>query len=198
MKTLNFPVKLTFNIATFTNDFTARDADGLIIAYVKQKLFKLKETINVFESEIQQQLKYTIQADRWIDFSAAYSFKDKEGKEFGKIARKGWRSIWKAHYELIDQHQNLQFHVREESAWVKVADSLFSQIPLVGMFTGYLFNPAYLVTDLQDKPVARLQKDPSFWGRKFTITKLQEIDADDQERIVLGLMMMILLERRRG
>lgn len=198
MKTLKFPVKLTFNIATFTNDFTARDADGLIIAYVKQKLFKLKETINVFESENQQQLKYTIQADRWIDFSAAYSFKDKEGKEFGKIARKGWRSIWKAHYELIDQDQQLQFHVREESAWVKVADSLFGQIPIVGMFTGYLFNPAYLVTDLKEEPVARLQKEPSFWGRKFTIMKLQEIDADDQERIILGLMMMILLERRRG
>jgi len=198
MKALNFPVQLTFNIATLSNDFTARDANGLIIAYVRQKLFKLKDTINVFESELQKQLRYTIQADRWIDFSAAYAFNDDNGKEFGKIARKGWRSIWKSHYEIIDQHQKLQFHVREESAWVKVADSLFGQIPIVGMFTGYLFNPTYLVTDLQDNPVARLQKQPSFWGRKFTITKLKDIDADDQERIVLGLMMMILLERRRG
>jgi len=191
MKALNFPVQLTFNIATLSNDFTARDADGLIIAYVRQKLFKLKDTINVFESESKKHLRYTIQADRWIDFSAAYAFKDEHGKEFGKIARKGWRSIWKSHYELIDQHQKLQFHVREESAWVKVADSLFGQIPVVGIFTGYLFNPTYLVTDLQDNPVARLQKEPSFWGRKFTIKKLKDIDADDQERIVISLMMII-------
>jgi hypothetical protein len=66
-------------------------------------MFKLKEDINIYDNENKSKLTHNIRADRWIDFSAAYSFKDAHGKEIGKIARKGWVSVWKAHYELIDQ-----------------------------------------------------------------------------------------------
>jgi hypothetical protein len=44
----------------------------------------------------------------------------------------------------------------------------------------------------------RFKKDSSFFGRKFSLHELKQIDENAQERIVLSLMMMILLERRRG
>lgn len=161
-------------------------------------MFKLKEEIEVFSDESRTKTDYRIKADRWLDFSAAYSFTDIKGDNLGKIVRKGWASIWKARYDLIDQHNQLQYHIQEENAWVKVVDSLFGQIPVLGFFTGYFFNPSYIVTDLNYKVVARLQKQPSFWGRKFDITKLENFDSDDDERIILGLMMLVLLERRKG
>jgi len=198
MKKIEFPVKLTFNVSTLSNDFVAKDANARTIGYVKQKLFKLKEAITFYADETKQDITYTINADKWIDFSAAYSIKDAQGIELGKVARKGWASIWKASYELIDQHQQHQFSIREANGWVKVMDSLFGEIPILGMFTGYLFNPTYLVTNLDGKLMAKLKKDPSFFGRKFTITAIEKFDEDDSERIILGLMMMILLERRRG
>ena len=66
------------------------------------------------------------------------------------------------------------------------------------MFTGYLFNPSYLVTDINDQPIVRLKKQASFFGRNFELSKIGKMDNDDDDRIMLGLMMMILLERRRG
>lgn len=198
MNNLSFPLKFVFKISTFSNDFTATDATGKTVAYVKQKMFKLKEAISIYEDESKTKVNFKINADKWIDFSTAYSFTDAEGKELGKVARKGWASIWKAKYELIDQHQKLQYHIREENAWVKVIDSLMGEIPVLGMFTGYLFNPSYIVTDLNGTNVARLKKEASFFGRKFEVNKLTDIDTDDEQRILLGLMMMILLERRRG
>jgi hypothetical protein len=198
MKNLQFPLNFKFKIGTLANDFVASDATGATVAYVRQKMFKLKEDILIYSNESKSDTLFRIRADRWLDFSAAYSFTDREGKEMGKIVRKGWRSIWKTSYELIDQHQNIQYHVNEENAWVKVWDSLLGEVPLLGMFTGYFFNPAYLVTDLQGNVVAKIKKQASFFGRHFEVTKLQDIDQDDQERIMLGLMMMILLERRKG
>jgi len=198
MKEIKFPIKLVFNISTLANDFTAKDVNGKTIAYVKQKLFKLKEAITVYDNENKTNVNYKINADKWIDFSAAYSISDSKGNEIGKVARKGWASLWKAEYELIDQHQQLQYHIREENGWVKVFDSVLGGIPIIGMLTGYFFNPTYKVTNLNNEIVARLKKEPSFFGRKFEITKLLDFDNDDDERIVLGLMMMILLERRRG
>ncbi|WP_159017942.1 hypothetical protein [Algibacter sp. L3A6] len=198
MQNISFPLNFKFNISTFANDFVATDASGATVAYVRQKMFKLKEDILIYNDENKTEVNYRIQADRWIDFSAAYSFKDKAGNELGKIARKGWRSIWKAQYELIDQNQKLQYHIREDNAWVKVFDSMFGEIPILGMFTGYFFNPSYSVIDLNNKAVVKLKKEGSFFGRKFSVSKLQEIDKDDEYRILLGLMMMVLLERRKG
>ena len=198
MKDLKYPIRFVFKISSFANDFMAKDADNKTVAYVRQKMFKLKEDISIFATENRTKLLYKIKADRWLDFSAVYSFTDREGIELGKIARKGWASLWKANYELIDQHEKLQYHIHEENAWVKVFDSLLGEIPILSMFTGYLFNPTYIVTDLDGKPVARLKKEASFFGRKFIVLKLEDIDDDDKERIMLGLMMMILLERRRG
>lgn len=199
MQNLKFPLKLNFNITTISNDFSAVDASGITVAYVRQKMFKLKESIDVFSDESKSKINYTIKADRWIDFSAAYSMIDSSnGKELGKIARKGWRSLWKTNYELIDQHQKLQYKVNEDNPWVKVMDGLLGEIPILSFFTGYFFNPTYSVTDLKNQTVVRLKKQPSFFGRKFEIEKLMDIEADDQQRIMLGLMMMVLLERRKG
>ena len=198
MQNLLFPLQLTFKVSTLANDFTVRDANDSTVAYVKQKLFKLKEDIVIYSDETQSKLNYQIKADRWLDFSAAYSFLDEHGNTFGKVARKGWRSIWKAEYELIDQFSKVQYRIREENAWIKVLDSLLGEVPILGIFTGYLFNPSYLVTDNNGATIVRLKKQPSFWGRKFSIDKIGTMDNDDDDRIMLGLMMMILLERRRG
>ena len=198
MKDIKFPVNFTFHISTLSNDFTAVDSLGITLAYVRQKMFKLKEDVLVYDDKSKSSVAYRIKADRWIDFSAAYSMKDNNGEELGKIARKGWKSIWKAEYELIDQHQKLQYHIREDNAWVKVLDGMLGQIPIIGALTGYFFNPSYSVLNLQNKPIVKLKKEASFFGRKFEVSKLNDIDADDEERIILGLMMMVLLERRKG
>jgi len=199
MTDLNYPINFDFNISTLANDFTATDAKGKTIAYVRQKLFKLKEDIIIFDNENKTKENFRIRADKWIDFSTAYSITDLNTNiELGKVARKGWRSIWKASYQLIDQNQKLQYHIKEENAWIKVFDSLLSEIPLVALFSGYFFNPTYVVTNLRDEVIVRLKKKASFWGRKFIIEKIKTIDNDDDQRIILGLMMMILLERRRG
>ncbi len=198
MQNLQFPIQFKFKVTTLSNDFTSTDANGKVVAYVKQKMFKFKEDISVFSDETQTKVNYKIKADRWLDWSAAYSFYDENGTEFGKIARKGWRSIWKAEYDIIDQNEAPQYKIKEENVWVKVFDSLLGEIPILGILTGYLFNPTYLLTDTSCKTIVRLKKQSSFLGRMFELEKVGAIDNDDDDRILLGFMMMVLLERRRG
>lgn len=195
---LEFPISFHFRIGTFANDFIAKDASGRTIAYVRQKMFKLKEAIMIYSDESKTELLYQIKADRWIDFNANYAFSDSKGAMIGSVGRKGMKSIWKASYQIFDSGKNLDFNIREENPWAKVFDSLLSEVPLVGLFTGYLFHPRYAVTNAQGAAIACLSKESSFFGRKFRVDKLADIDSRDGERILLGLMMMILLERRRG
>jgi hypothetical protein len=83
-------------------------------------------------------------------------------------------------------------------------DGLFNQLPIVGMFSGYIFNPAYLVTrpgtnGMSGPTVMRLAKEPAFLESSFSIEKIDPgLTDQEQEQILLGLMMLVLLERSRG
>jgi uncharacterized protein YxjI len=198
MQTLSFPLQFTFKVSTLSNDFVAKDANEQTIAYVRQKLLKLISEVTIYSDETRSDVIYQINANKWIDFSATYVFTDRNGRDKGRIARKGWASIWKAHYEIYDENQVQDLVIQEDNAWVKVADAFLNEIPILGIFTGYLFNPSYSVTRPDGTVVARLKKQPSFWGRKFSVEKLGEFEPGEGERILLGLMMMVLLERRRG
>ena len=99
---LNFPLSLTFKIGTFANDFIVKDASDITISYVKQKMFKFIEDVSVFTDESQSTILYKINANKWIDFSATYLFTDSNGNDIGRIARKGWASIWKTRYEIYE------------------------------------------------------------------------------------------------
>jgi len=197
-KEFDFPLTFQFKLGTISNDFIAKDRTGRTIAYVRQKMFKLKDAIMVFSDESKTNQLYTIKADRIIDFNASYEFTDANDKVLGSIGRKGMRSLWKAHYEIFDTNKLQEYHVREQNPWAKVFDVLFSEIPIVGMFTGYVFNPKFEVVSIDGTIVARISKEKSFFGRTFKLDKLSEFKSGDSERLLLALMMMMLLERRRG
>ena len=72
------------------------------------------------------------------------------------------------------------------------------EIPVLGMLTGYFFNPSYNVRRPDGTLIAILKKEASFVGRRFKVEKHADVNENEEERILLGLMMMILLERRRG
>jgi hypothetical protein len=195
---LNYPLELSFKLLAIASQIYIRDANGQLLGYVKQKLFKLKEDINIFADESQTQHLYNIKADRVLDFSAKYNFSDAAGNNLGSIKRQGMRSIWRANYDIFDAASNQVMKINEENGWVKVIDSLVGELPLVGMFTGYFFNPAYLISRIDGTPIARLQKQPAFFEGKFQLSALIQLSDDDEVRVLLGALSMTLLERSRG
>ena len=198
MQNLQYPLFLKFKISTLSSDFNISDKNGNSLAYVRQKLFKLKEDVVVYNNESRTQENFRIRANQWIDFNASYAITDHTGKNLGKIARKGMRSIWKATYFVMDAFDNQKYKVQEENAWVKVFDGIVSDIPIIGMFTGYFLNPSYIVHDNNGKEIYRLKKMPSFFGRKFQLDQINDIPDHEETLVVLSLMMMVLLERAKG
>jgi uncharacterized protein YxjI len=197
---MNYPIEFSFKLLAIASQIYIRDANGGLVGYVKQKLFKLKEDINVYSDEGQSTAAFlfNIKADRVLDFSAKYNFTDAQGRLLGSIKRKGMRSIFKASYEVYDERDVQVMKINEENGWIKVVDSLVGEIPVVGMFTGYFFNPSFIVSRINDTPVARLKKQPAFFEGKFQMTKLGEMTAEEEQRVMLSLLMMTLLERGRG
>jgi hypothetical protein len=136
---------------------------------VRQKFFKFKEAVEVFSDESQSRLLGKIDADRVIDFNARYQFTSADGRPLGAMARRGMRSLWKAHYLIENALGAPSMEIHEESAWVKFLDSAVGEIPIIGLFTGFFLNPVYLVTRPDGSLVARITKHRSFLESRFVL-----------------------------
>ena len=194
---MHYPLSMSFKIVALAPQLSVTTSDGTLRFYVKQKLLKLKEAVTVFADTAQSQALYTIKADRVLDFSARYQFTAADGQPIGAIKRQGMRSLWKAHYDIFDG-DTPALTIREANPWAKVMDALLGEIPIVGMFTGYLFHPAYVVSRPDGTVVLRAKKQPAFFESKFTIEQESELREHEEIQALLGLIMMLLLERSRG
>lgn len=199
LKNLNYPLDFKFKITTLSSDFNITDRNGNYVAYVRQKMFKLKEDVIVFNDETKSQELFRIKANQWIDFNASYAITDlQSGKIFGNLSRRGMRSLWKSQYDIADETSATKYQINEDNGWIKVLDGIIGEIPVVGMLTGYFLNPSYTVKDNAGKEYFKLKKMPSLFGRKFQLDRIIDINDEDESLVVLSFLMMVLLERERG
>ena len=202
---MQYPLQLSFKIVAVAPQVRVTDATGAPVFYVHQRAFKLKEAVTVYRDDTKQAALYAIGADRVLDFNAVYRIRDGLGREVGALARKGRRSIWRARYDVLDAEGRSVFRVSEDNPWTKVLDSMLGEIPLIGAFAGYFFNPSYTVeyddpdtAEREGDPVATLRKTPALWEGKFLLDKTGGLPTEHEELVVLALVMMVLRERARG
>src|SRR5215210_238387 len=165
---MQYPLDLSFKIVALAPQVSVREASGNLVFYVRQKLFKLKEAVTIFADAEQTRPLYTINADRVLDISARYNFTDQHCNYLGAVKRQGMKSLWKAHYDILEGDTPVMT-IQEENAWVKLMDALFGELPVLGILSGYVFNPAYLVARTDGTVVLRLQKQPAFLEGKFQL-----------------------------
>jgi hypothetical protein len=195
-----YPLQMSFKILAFGPQVFIRDTSEQEIFYVHQKAFKLKEDVAVYSNSSKSNQVYRIQADRILDISAEYTLSDTAGMSIGKIKREGMKSLWKASYILMDGSGQMTHHVKEDEPWVKVIDAVVGSLPIVGIASAFLFHPSYTIYQAgSEAPVMRVKKEAALFESKFSIESLTEVaDPVTENRLLLGVMMMALLERARG
>ena len=196
---LQYPLTFSFKVLALASQATVTDASGRTVLYTKQKLFKFREHVEIFTDKSRTTRLADIKANKLIDWSARYFSTDAVGAEIGSVGRRGWRSIWKAHYEVFNPGDDRpDFSIHEENAWVRLGDALLGQIPILGVLTGFFFHPRYLASRSDRTAAMRLTKQPAFFEGRFKIEKLSELTPREELNLFLSFMMLVLLERRRG
>ncbi len=199
LEDLVFPLKFTFRILTLAPRMDVVDATGRPVLHARQKLFKIREHVEIYTDATRTTKLAEIRANKIIDWSARYSFTDAWGGAIGSVGRKGWRSIWRAHYEVFNPGDTVpDFVIREENPFAKLVDGIFGQIPLLNVLTVYLFHPRYLASRTPGGAALRLVKKPAFWQGKFSIEQVSDLTPREIMNLLLSFIMLTLLERRRG
>lgn len=175
------------------------DADGQMIAYVHQKLFKFKEEIIVYRDQTKSQELYRIKADKIIDWSPTYSLYSPDGRVLASTKREGAKSLFNATYHLNIGETRLAT-LKEQNPWVKFLDALLGSIPLIDIVSGYFINPKYELKDDSGQIMTVLAKRPAFFEGFYEIEQgtIASHPEETQEYTALLLMLIAMMERYRG
>ena len=99
-----------------TGKFRFYDPTGRLVLFSEQKMFKLREDIRVYSDESKTQEVLSIKARQILDFSAAYDVIDTEmNQKVGVLRRKGWSSILRDEWEVLDAGDNVIGKLFEDS-----------------------------------------------------------------------------------
>ncbi len=88
-------------------EFHLFGSDGQKLLTSKQKAFKLKEDIRVFDAQTPQRELLTIMARQVLDFGASYDVTDPStGEMVGSLRRSGFKSMIRDEWRIFDPAEN--------------------------------------------------------------------------------------------
>ncbi|RJP50982.1 MAG: hypothetical protein C4586_04885 [Anaerolineaceae bacterium] len=103
-------------VFALTGKFRFYAPNGQLVLFSEQKMFKLREDIRVFSDESKTQEVLMIKARQIMDFSAAYDVMDSAtGQKLGALRRKGFASLLRDEWEILDAGDNVIGSLFEDS-----------------------------------------------------------------------------------
>jgi hypothetical protein len=155
---------------------------GQLALYSDQKMCKLREAIRAFADESKLTELLWIQARQIIDFSAAYDVVDQiSGMKVGALRRKGWSSIMRDTWEILNPLDQVIGIAQEDSA---------GRAMLRRFLLGALLPQRYEVLMAGQRPVAHFEQRFNLFRYELDIDFGLEADGLDHR---LGLALGILL-----
>jgi len=92
------------------------DPNSRLVLFSEQKMFKLREDIRVYSDDSRAQEVLMIKARQIIDFSAAFDVVDSAtGQKVGGLRRKGFASLLRDEWEILDVGDNVIGKLFEDS-----------------------------------------------------------------------------------
>ena len=96
--------------------FRVLSLENKLLLYSRQKIFKLKEDIRVYNDLEMHDEVLHLNAKQILDFSGAFDVIDSKTREkIGTLRRKGIRSVIRDKWEILDENGNLFAYIEEDS-----------------------------------------------------------------------------------
>jgi hypothetical protein len=136
------------------------DPQGNLALFVQQKMFQLREDIRIYSDEARTQELLIIKARQIIDWAAAYDVVDSlSGQKIGAFRRKGWKSMVRDEWEVLD--------VNDQPVGMLFEDSVGRAL-LRRLLLGSLLPQDYDMT-VGETRVADLRQKFSFFGYQMVL-----------------------------
>jgi hypothetical protein len=164
--------------------FHVHGDDGRLVLFVKQPVFRLREEFSVFTDETERVPVLTIRARQIVALDLAHDIFDaRSGQRVGTLRRRGWRSIVRDHWDILDDHDQPVGAVEEEGG------------ALLRRFVPWLTSRHRIVLGLAE--VGRLQQIFRFFVKEFVLDLSMGRGHIDPRFAVACAILAIMAEAQR-
>ena len=172
-------------VLALTGKVRIYDPFGQLMLYSEQKMFKLREDIRVYADENKLSELLWIQARQIIDFAAAYDvFDQTTGMKVGALRRKGWSSIMRDTWEILDPMDQVIGIVREDSP---------GRALLRRLLLGSLLPQRYEIVDSSERAMAHYAQRFHFFRYDLDIDFTPAPEGFDRRiGLAAGILLAIL------
>lgn len=173
--------------------FHVYDASGGLVAYCKQKAFKLREDIRLFTDESMATPLLSMKARTIMDFSTTYDVLLPSGDSLGSLRRKGiTSSLVQDHWLVFDAAGNQVAEIKERGAWL----SFFRRVnDLVAALSPQTFDLTRAGTG---ENIASFRQHFNLLVSRMGVTIHQADDHLDDLLILASACLIAAIEGRQG
>ena len=168
----------------------ADDTQTNLLGFSKQKAFKLKEDIRLYEDEGKTQELLTIKARGILDFGSGYDIVDpRTGENLGGFKRKGFKSLFKDSWQVYDASGNVYAEISEDS----------TMLALVRRFVPgaqFLLTQEFKLSTGKGGPEVTYRQNMNPFVHKLTILNAQS-GGFDPRIVAAGGILLIAIEGKQ-
>jgi len=189
----NVATEYTIRRKVFTllgGKFHIYNREGALVGFSKQKAFKLKEDIRVFTDESMQTPLLAIAARSILDFSAAYDVTDsKTGQKVGVLRRKGFSSMFRDEWDVLDANDNPVSKIREDSTAMALVRRF---LPLGNLF------PQHFVLGDETHAYADMRTHFNPFVHRLTVSVNADCPFHPLLVLAAGILLVAIEGRQKG
>lgn len=171
--------------------FHVYDRNDRLIGFSQQKAFKLKEDLRIFTDESKSQELLAINARSVIDFGAAYDVTDSAtGQKIGALRRKGFTSILRDAWMVLDGNDRQVGAISEDSAALAVVRRF--------MPMGNLIPQTFHLSDASGQVFAEYKTHFNPFVHKMSVTVFDSCPIDPHVVLASGILLVAIEGRQEG
>lgn len=177
----------------FGGAFRIYDPQGQLALFADMKAFRLREDIRLYTGEDKLVEALVIKARQIIDFSAAYDVVDPTtGAKVGALKRKGWKSLLKDEWIIMDAQDKEIGFIKEDSAALAALRRVSSAI-WMNLF------PQKLHAEIEGRPVCTYQQNFNPFVLNLTVDFSPDFNHAFDRRLGLAAgVLLCAIEGRQG
>ncbi|MEM7623709.1 MAG: hypothetical protein AAF235_10970 [Planctomycetota bacterium] len=180
----------------FGASFHVFDASGEVIAFCKQKAFKLREDIRIYTDEDMQTELFSLKARTIMDFSTTYDVTlpgDGGGEALGSLRRKGMASTFvRDSWLVFDADGNEIASIVERGAWLAFARRMVDLVAIISPQKFDVKRPG------DDAHIATLRQHFNPAVYRLGVTVHEEDPSLDDLMILASACLIAAIEGRQG
>jgi uncharacterized protein YxjI len=168
----------------FGRKFNVYAPDGSLVAFVKHPLFKLREEFTIYTDESETDPLLTLKARKVIQWNVCHDvFDAKTGEKTGTLRKRGWKSILRDTWDVLDANDQPVGLMQEDGAAF-----LRRMFPI-------LTSKHHI--ELAGVEVARIRQVFRFFVKEFTLDLSMSQGRIDTRFAIACTLLALMAESRR-